>query len=123
MKIKNTDPLFIYRYKNNSKAFLNDQYNTRHFHNSLPNKPQESIPFTLDQLKLIIPNLTPGSYITFEGNKKSFIVEKVLENKVLLASYHNTNATLTNGQSIIGEKFLLDLSSLTKKVYSIFVPN
>lgn len=118
---KNT-PLFIYRYKD-SKSFLNDQYNTRHFKNSNPNNLKESLPFTTEQLKSIIPNLVPGSYITFENNKKAFIVEKILGSQVLLSAYHNTNAVLNNGQTVVGEKFVLNLDQLSKKVYAIFVPN
>lgn len=111
--IPKSSDLYVYKYIN-SGNMLHDQNNTKQFNIKNYN------------LNSFIKFIVPGSFITFEGNAKSFIVEKVIENKLLLSAYHYTNNKIGDNeglQYVISEKFLLDTDNLGDvKPVSLFVP-
>lgn len=101
-----------------TKSTLHERNNTRYFNINKRN------------LKEFIEFIVPGSFITFNNNAKAFIVEKVLENKLLLAAYHYSNNEVRKNaeglEYVISERFLLDLDNLSgegPKPVALFVPN
>lgn len=108
---KLTDP-------NEADRYVKDSLNT--IHHKLKNE---------NDLSSIMNNLIPGSFITFRENAKSFIVEKVMEDSLLLSYYHYTDKKVNdiNGlEYVISEKFLLTkeqiLNMNNKFPASLFVP-
>ena len=74
--------------------------------------------------------ILPGSFVTFEGNAKAYVVEKVYKDSLLLSYYHYTdskNDRIKNNdlKYIKSEKFFLTpeiLNSGTLKVTGIRIP-
>lgn len=95
------------------------------------------IPFTNSQLSALMSGsdylqkyILPGSFVTFEGNAKAYVVEKVYKDSLLLSYYHYTdskNDRIKNNdlKYIKSEKFFLTpeiLNSGTLKVTGIRIP-
>lgn len=97
--IKDSDKLYVYRYKK-TQGILHDENNTRYF--DIAGKSVQNFS------KYIIP----GTYITFKGNAKAFVVEQAIDGKFILAAYHYTRSKNVEPkrelESVIGERFMWD---------------
>lgn len=73
----------------------------------------------------ILPYIVAGSYVTFAGNAKSFLVEKRLGDKLLLSAYHyskSPNVAQTGDfQNVFSEKFLWDINDPIQPL-KLYVP-
>jgi hypothetical protein len=111
-KIGLKEPLYVYRYIK-SGAKLHDLNNTS--------------AFDLSKVAMseVLPYIVPGSYVTFGGNAKSFLVEKKLGDELLLSSYHyskSRNVTQSGDmQNVFSEKFLWDITDETQPL-KLYVP-
>jgi hypothetical protein len=82
-----------------------------------------------------LSSIVPGSFITFskenkteQNNAKAFVVEKVLDDAILLSAYHHTTIA---SNYVTSEKFLFTRDDYNKAIVSqnkfrpvaLYVPN
>ena len=124
VNIDKNAPLYIEQNIESGKGFLHDQNNTTYW--DITN---------FDELFENLHLLVPGTFITFtkdnkteHNNAKAFIVEKVVENGLLLSSYHYTSVPTNNitSQKVLFTKEDYDRGRVDKdafKAVSLYVPN
>lgn len=113
--IKSEDPIYFYKHKNGS--ILHDKVNTNYYDLSTES-------FSGLTLSDVIENLIPGTFLTFKGNAKAFVVERVANKSAILTAYHygNNEIRSTGLNHVISERFELNSTSTLGVPTALFVP-